>query len=32
MLSNLPEDQRALLSAAIQNGEIDGASLSPTFG
>jgi hypothetical protein len=32
LLNNLPEDQRTLLAAAIQNGEIDGSNLTPTLG
>lgn len=32
LLKNLPEDQRTLLEAAIQNGEIDGSNLTPTLG
>jgi hypothetical protein len=32
LLKTLPEDQRALLEAAIQNGEIDSTNLTPTLG
>ncbi|KAI6240981.1 DM13 domain-containing protein [Aphelenchoides fujianensis] len=31
LLSILPEEQRTLLAAAIQNGELDGATLAPTL-